>query len=193
MAVLLVEAVLGNVQQEAEFARLRAEAEAGERLERIRLNTWEAQKSRLRAQTDRGTPVAISLQRGEMLRHGDLLAWDRETGRMIIVELEERQVLVVRIQPVEDPVAMAGVAVKLGHILGNQHWPVKLEGLTAYVPVVIDQKVMETVLRTHGLRGIEWEFQQADPAMELPLICPSLEEHVHAYAHQHGIPHSHEA
>jgi urease accessory protein UreE len=42
-------------------------------------------------------------------------------------------------------------AVRLGHVLGNQHWPVAVVGEQILVPVALDRAVMETVLRTHHM------------------------------------------
>lgn len=189
--MLIVEKIVGNTGEDPELARLSQEWRAAGCVERLMVDVWEAQKSRLRKQTDLGTEIGVNLDRGRMLRHGDVLFLDGNSRRVILVELKSRQVLIIRLLPQPTMEEAAQVALKLGHILGNQHWPVKLDGLTAYVPVVIDQKVMETVLRTHGLKGIEWRFQEADPTMELPLVFPSLEDHVHTHPHQHGLPNSH--
>ena len=42
-------------------------------------------------------------------------------------------------------------AIRLGHVLGNQHWPVAVVGEQVLVPVTLDRAVMETVLKTHHL------------------------------------------
>ena len=41
--------------------------------------------------------------------------------------------------------------VRLGHVLGNQHWPIANGDDAVLVPVTLDRAVMETVLRTHHL------------------------------------------
>ena len=41
--------------------------------------------------------------------------------------------------------------VRLGHVLGNQHWPIASVDEAVLVPVTLDRAVMETVLRTHHL------------------------------------------
>lgn len=189
--MLVIDQIVGNAVEDKELACLREEWKQGGQVERVLVGMWEAQKSRLRKHTDLGTEVGINLNRGHLLRHGDVLFLDRADRRLIVVEVESRQVLIIRIRPQATAEEVARVALKLGHILGNQHWPVKITGFTAYVPVVIDQKVMETVLRTHALQGVEWEFQEASPTMELPLVFPSLEDHAHVHADQHPLPHHH--
>lgn len=185
--MLVVDKVVGNVMNDSKLADMVKVWQETGRVERLRVDTWEAQKSRLRKRTDKGTEIGITLERGEMLRHGDVLYSDAEKRHLIMVEVEGRKVMVIKLQPQADAESMAHLAVKVGHMLGNQHWPVKVDGLTVYVPVVIAEKVMESVLKTHNVQGIEWHLEDADPAMDLPLVAPSLEEHVHAHPHQHGI------
>ena len=50
-----------------------------------------------------------------------------------------------------DPHEQLQRAVRLGHVLGNQHWPVAVVGEQILVPVSLDRAVMETVLRTHHM------------------------------------------
>ena len=42
-------------------------------------------------------------------------------------------------------------AVRLGHVLGNQHWPIAVVGGQILVPVSLDRTVMETVVTTHHM------------------------------------------
>lgn len=189
--MIVVDHVIGNITTDKDLATFVAAWEQDGRVERLSVDTWEAQKSRLRKDTDKGTEVGITLNRGEMLRHGDILYVDQDQKHLIMVEVEGRKVLVIKIFPQPDSQSLTELTVKLGHMLGNQHWPVKVEGFTVYVPVVIAENVMETVLRTHNLQGIEWRIEDADPTMDLPLVAPSLEDHVHAHPHQHGMGHGH--
>ncbi len=98
---------------------------------------------------------------------------------MVVARIAPEEVLVIRLRPQEGPDDLIRVAVQLGHALGNQHWPVKVEGATVYVPVSVDKTVMETVLRTHGLEGIEYGFEECHVGA-IPRVIPHAHGHTHA-------------
>ena len=57
-----------------------------------------------------------------------------------------------------------------GHAIGNQHWPAVVKGTRVYVPLTVDRKVMESVMRTHHIEGISFSFQ---PGREvIPYLAP---------------------
>lgn len=102
-------------------------------VERIRVSRLEAERTRMRKTTDRGTDVALTLAAGARLRHGDVLA---VSERMIIVEQEPEKVAVVRIKD-NDP----RLAVLVGHAIGNLHRPVKVEGDRICFPIQAESEL----------------------------------------------------
>ena len=58
----------------------------------------------------------------------------------------------------ESPRLLIRSAVELGHAIGNQHWPAVVKGTKMYVPLTVDRKVMDSVMRTHAFTGITHEF-----------------------------------
>ncbi len=189
-----VSRVLGNVREDAGLA---AEAEDWGRpgsdgiVEHIALDVWQAQKARLRVHGDLGGEFGFDLPRGTVLRDGDVLWRDAPRRHLALASVQGREVLSIRLLPQPEAERVA-TALKLGHLLGNQHWPVRLEEDMAYVPVLIDRKVMETVLRTHALAGISFTFEPAPADVALPLIFPSLQDHAHTptqtQTHTHAPP-----
>jgi len=103
-----------------------------------------------------------------------------------VARLKPEEVLVITVQSAASPADLLRVAVQLGHVLGNQHWPVKIEGMAVYVPVSVDKKVMETVLKTYDLQGIEYRFEQGSVG-PIPRVVPH--EHPHPHPHPHGHHH----
>jgi urease accessory protein len=158
--MIVVEEILGNVGEDARLRDLYRQCQAAGRAETVELTPLEAQKGRLRTVTDRGTRLGMSLGRGTALRDGDVLYLDESEQRMIVARLKPEEVLVITVKPVTSSAELLRIAVQLGHVLGNQHWPVKIEGTSVYVPVSVDKKVMETVLKTYDLPGIEYRFEQ---------------------------------
>ena len=89
---MLVETVLGNVNEPAWTERLR-EAKVDD----LVLDQWDAQKSRLRRTTSLGTELALSLARGVRLRDGDVLAWDDATATAVVARIALGEVMVVHL------------------------------------------------------------------------------------------------
>ncbi|MDX5457729.1 urease accessory protein UreE [Micromonospora tulbaghiae] len=152
---MLVETVLGNVNEPAWTERLR-EAKVDD----LVLDQWDAQKSRLRRTTSLGTELALSLARGVRLRDGDVLAWDDATATAVVARIALGEVMVVHLDTLhgESMDMVIRSAVELGHAIGNQHWPAVVKGTKMYVPLTVDRKVMDSVMRTHAFTGLTHEF-----------------------------------
>ncbi|MGK5740389.1 urease accessory protein UreE [Micromonospora sp. URMC 103] len=152
---MLVESVLGNANEPTWETRLGAV-----RVDRLMLDQWEAQKNRLRKHTVDGVEVALSLGRGNRLRDGDVLHWDEARATAIVAHVELGEVMVVDLGRLAKEPAELGLrsAVELGHAIGNQHWPAVVKGTRMYVPLTVDRKVMDSVMRTHDLSGISHSF-----------------------------------
>lgn len=152
---MFVEAVVGNAH-DADWASRLTSAKVDELL----LDQWEAQKSRLRKHTREGTEVTVSLGRGSRLRDGDILAWDEPTATAVVARVELGEVMVVELGGLQaaPPEILIRSAVELGHAIGNQHWPAVIKGTTMYVPLTVDRRVMDSVMRTHDFPGIRHEF-----------------------------------
>lgn len=152
---MLVESVLGNANEPDWKARL-----AQVQVDDLVLDQWEAQKNRLRKTTLGGAEVALSLGRGTRLRDGDVLSWDEPSATAIVARIQLGEVMVVHLDQLgTQPAELAlRCAVELGHAIGNQHWPAVVKGAKLYVPLTVDRKVMDSVMRTHAFTGIVHEF-----------------------------------
>ncbi len=180
--MIVIEEILGNVGEDARLGRLHRRWQATGRVERVELTPLEAQKGRLRTVTDKGTPLGISLGRGTTLRDGDVLYLNESEARVIVARLKPEEILVVTLKPAASTTDLIRVAVQLGHVLGNQHWPIKIEGMSVYVPVSVDKKVMETVLKTYDLPGIDYRFEERAVGA-ISRMLPH--EHPHPHDHPH--------
>jgi urease accessory protein len=180
--MIVVERILGNIGDDARLGALHRRWQAEGRAEAVALTPLEAQKGRLRTATDKGTPLGLGLGRGAALRDGDVLYLDEAQARIIVARLTPEEVLVITVQPAASVEELLRVAVRLGHVLGNQHWPVKVEGRSVYVPVSVDKQVMETVLKTYDLQGITYRFEEGSVGA-IPRTVPH--DHPHPHGHHH--------
>ena len=153
--MIVLEAVLGNAADPAWGQRLSAA-----NVDVVNVDQWEAQKSRFRKMTARGVDVAVSLDRGSYIQDGDVLFWDAQTRGAIVARIDLGDVMVVHLEGLANGAADVAMrtCVELGHAMGNQHWPAVVKEDRVYVPLVVDRKVMTSVMNTHAFDGIRYEF-----------------------------------
>lgn len=177
-------------------------------IEYIPLDQWTAQKSRFLATSERGREYPIALARKSQVMDGDIVFHDAARGHVAAFRLDLNPVLVLDLSELagEGPEAIIRRGVELGHAIGNQHWPAVVKGARVYVPLTVDKKVMLSVMDTHHLEGVRYEFQ---PGREvIPYMAPHEirrlfggashgshsheHEHGHGHGHEHGHDHGHE-
>ncbi|MCH5277181.1 MAG: urease accessory protein UreE [Desulfovibrionaceae bacterium] len=200
----LVEQVLGNIHEEPWKTRLTAPYAEGD-VDWLDLNQWDAQKNRLRATSAGGRDLALCLNRGQSLRDGDILLWDEGARRAVAARIHLCEVMTLSLHRLaRRPQAelMEG-CVRLGHALGNQHWPAVIRDLTVYVPVSVDRAVMAAVMDSHRFGDIGVCFVNGDSAAAA--LSPEerrqlfggadMPGHRHAHdpgpGHRHGHKHEH--
>ena len=174
--MLVLNHVLGNTKTDE---RLGLEIQRKEKLHEVQhvgLAFHDASRRRLRVTTSAGQSVGIDLGNADALRDGDVLVGEDPT-MMFVVDVAPTEAMALRMSKELPPDQLFEFGVRLGHMLGNQHWPVTVENDIVYTPLTIDKKVMETVVRTHGFDGVVWEFVPVEPG-----DVPSAMPHIH---HEH--------
>lgn len=197
--MIRVEAIIGNLTRG--FV-----PPPGSVIDELRLTRWDAQKRRLRTRTRDGRDLAISLANANALSDGDVLHCDAAVT--IIASVQAGDVLVLRLAPGDDSTTLALNALRLGHVLGNQHWPMRLQlapdgnqDMEIIVPLSLDQKVVEAVVHAHRLEGVTYAFRLASPDEVLdapPVPFPHANDHAYASSSPPSPPaashtHSHDA
>lgn len=190
-------AIIGNLNTSPEWKEKLENAD----IDYIFLDQWTAQKSRFLGMGVSGTEYPIALARHSQIVDGDIVDFDPETNKAAVLKIELSPVLVIDMGGLADknPETIIRVSVELGHAVGNQHWPAVVKGTKVYVPLTVDKKVMMSVMETHHIEGITYDFQKG---MEIiPYLAPheirrlfggaGHESHSHVHAHGH-IVHSHE-
>jgi urease accessory protein len=128
--MLLVTALLGH-RDDAAFR--------DRRVEQLPVAYDEAGKRRLRRRTTAGTDVAISLDSGAYLADGAVLHDDG--ARVIVVRRTETPSLVIQLDPTLPAAQLVEQAASLGHVFGNQHVPVEVEGTELRVPLTTSEEI----------------------------------------------------
>ena len=178
------------------------ERAAGLEIDFIPLDQWTAQKSRFLARGESGEEYPIALARQTQVVDGDIVFLDESAGKMGVLRLDLNPVLVLDLSSIknEDAESIIRRSLELGHAIGNQHWPAVVKGAKIYVPLTVDKKVMLSVMDTHHLEGVSYEFQEGREV--IPYMAPheirrlfggaSHENHHHEHAHGHSHEHPHE-
>jgi urease accessory protein len=199
--------IIGNIHGDSELAAKIAGAD----VEYLDLDQWTAQKSRFIVIGDKGTQCAVALKRNHQLIEGDVLEYDAETNKAIVARIELSPVFVLDLSAIEklDKLAIIQTCIELGHAIGNQHWPAVIKGTKVYIPLTVDKKVMESVMFTHAIPGVTYEFQAGKEV--IPYLAPHEirnlfggtaqenhhthdhhpSEHPHMHTHPDGTTHFH--
>lgn len=185
--MILVESKLGNLNEPLWHRRAHECV-----VDHLALEQWEAPKSRLRKASEGGVELAISLPRDEHLQDGDVLFYDEAQRLLVVARIALREVLVIELDGLDRlaPDEILRAAFELGHALGNQHWPAVIKGSTVYVPLSVDRKVMDSVMRTHAFKHIRTYFAPGEEvaakldAREVRLLFAGADATPHD--HHHG-------
>ena len=91
---------------------------------------------------------------------------------MVVLRLRLSDIMVIDLGALvrEEPQTIIHTSVELGHAIGNQHWPAVVRGTKIYVPLTVDRKVMESVMRTHNIEHIAISFRAAEQI--IPYLSP---------------------
>ena len=189
--------VLGNMNTNPEWKEKLANVE----IDYIPLDQWTAQKSRFLGKGVSGVEYPVALKRHTQIVDGDVIDFDPEANKAVVLKIELNPVLVIDLDALaqKDHETIIRRSVELGHAIGNQHWPAVVKGTKVYVPLTVDKKVMMSVMETHHLEGITFEFQTGLDI--IPYLAPheirrlfggaSHESHAHGDHHHHGHTHIH--
>ena len=161
--MLEVNSIVGNIFLDDGFDELKSK-----NFERLKISRMELEKRILRRKTDRGTDVGLNLDPGVKLRHGDVI----KNGDMrIVVEQLPEKIITVKLKNKE----MTDVMVLLGHIIGNRHRPISIQGDAISFPIQADsEKEVFTKLFQSIINNI-------DMTIEEQVFSPQLGADVHEH------------
>ena len=167
--MILIEHILGNAKKDT----LWKQKLEGANVDLLVLDQREAQKSRCRRTSLGGLDLGISLERNVVLSDGDVLMWDDATNTAVVVQLNLRDVMVIDLKELkQQPLdVLIKTSFELGHALGNQHWKAVTKHNEVYIPLTVETKMMDSVMRTHGFQHLPYAF--VGGAEILPLLTTS--------------------
>ena len=177
-----------------------AQKAQGAEIEYVDLDQWTAQKSRFVVSSDHANEYAVALKRHSQMLDGDIIEYLPDERRIVAIRIRLNDVLVADLSALarESPETIIHIALELGHAIGNQHWPAVVKGTRVYVPLTVDKKVMDSVMRTHHIENVSYSFQPGSEV--IPYLAPHEirrlfggtgpdsdvhRHHLHEHAHAH--------
>ncbi|MEE9605772.1 MAG: hypothetical protein V3V70_09405 [Candidatus Scalindua sp.] len=158
--MLIINKILGNIYTDVKWEELYNEVRYKDGVQTIMFTRKESERCRLYKKLPGfGEEIGINLKRGMVLHDGDVLYY-KKSEKMLVVKIEAEEMMVLHFVEKFHEGKMLELAVKLGHAIGNQHWQMKVVGGKIYVPIMIDKKVMESVIKTHNIPGIKYYFEE---------------------------------
>ncbi len=137
--MITITSVVGNMRSDKKLEVAYKKLEGESKVERILLSRMEAQRSRMRKVSDVGSDIAINIENGSTLKHGDILLANE--NKLIVVEYEQEDVLGFRIRDELPSDQKIAVAIKLGHMIGNLHKPICTKDNMTYIPIQSESEV----------------------------------------------------
>lgn len=195
--MIIVERILGNYKKDHEWQQKISTVA----IDLLVLDQWEAQKSRCRKLSQNGQDIGISLDRHVLLSDGDVILFDEVNKTAVVVQIVLRDVMVIDLSSLKGatPDDQIRISFELGHALGNQHWKAVIKENHVYVPLTVSDKVMSSVMKTHGFGDNTYQFVKGETVLskltnsESRLLFGGAEDtdtHVHV-AHDHAHNHAH--
>ena len=126
--MLEVNSPIGNIFLDEEFDDLK-----NKNFEKLKISRMELEKRILRRKTDHGTDIGLNLEPGIKLRHGDII---KNGDVKIIVEQLPEKIITIRLKNKE----MVDVMTLAGHIIGNRHRPISIQGNKISFPIQADSE-----------------------------------------------------
>ncbi|MFZ0696948.1 MAG: urease accessory protein UreE [Nitrososphaeraceae archaeon] len=137
--MISINSVVGNIHNDYDLAQKYNQMIVKQLSEIIRISRSEAQRSRMRKTSNKGSDVAIMLPQNVHIKHGDVLLLNND--KIIIVEIQPEKVAVIAVKNNIASEHLFEMAVKVGHTIGNLHRPIKLEDNKIILPIQAESEL----------------------------------------------------
>lgn len=161
---ILAETYLGNQATNSALQQQVAQARQAEALLEVYLQTDDRAKGRIHAHSTTGVELGIIKSREQFLSTGDVFI--TQAGQLLLIHLHTQTVMVLGFNG--DVMGHAIDLIYLGHVLGNHHWPILVQGDRIYLEMVADPAVMEATVKNINIPGlcIDYEVRSPDAPLQ---------------------------
>ena len=131
--------ILGNINSDSYLQEKYQDMKKKDKVEKIELNRLESGRIRIRKVSDKGTDLALTLNPGSHIYDGDVILVAEET--MVIAKRESENVAIISLNNDISAEQILDMAIKLGHIIGNMHRPIRVINNKVYFPIQSDSEI----------------------------------------------------
>ncbi|MEO1620677.1 MAG: urease accessory protein UreE [Cyanobacteria bacterium J06632_3] len=188
---IVAENYLGNLNDLSE-QKESSSSEASMPLLVVTIDRKDRCKGRIFTTSESGQPVGIVKGRDWLLKDGDILA--AADHQRVLIRIQPQQVITLQV----DHAHNAGIQlIHLGHVLGNHHWPITVQGNKLYIEMVTDADLIISTIRevadTLNLQGITvtQEEKSAEHALDFSSFETDTSARSSAHTHTHAHSHAH--
>lgn len=152
----VAEIYLGNIDRNDKLAQQIAKAKEANTILEVFLTKSDRAKGRIFTHSTKAIAVGIVKSRDLKLEEGDV--FQTTEGNLLLIHLKAETLMVLNLTSAIDSNSLMKL-VRLGHLLGNQHYPIKIEGAKIYVPIDTNSKVITTSIKKLNIPNltISWE------------------------------------
>jgi urease accessory protein len=164
---ILAETYLGNQATNSALQQQVVQARQAGALLEVYLQTDDRAKGRIHAHSTTGLELGIIKSREQSLSTGDVFI--TQLGQLLLIHLHTQTVMVISFNG--DATNHAIDLIYLGHVLGNHHWPILVQGDRIYLEMVADPTVMEATIKNINIPGlfIDYEVRSPDTPLQFSL------------------------
>ena len=144
-----------------------------DKVEKIQVSRLEADRIRIRKVSDKGRDLALTLNPGSHINDGDVVLLEEET--MVIATRESENVAIISLNIDISAEQILNMAIKLGHIIGNMHRPIRVKNNKVYFPIQSDSEIELFKKLFNNLR------QDIDVKTENMIFEPDLGYDIHGH------------
>ena len=131
--------IIGNINSDSDLGEKYQIMMKKDKVEKIQISRLEADRTRIRKLSNKGTDVALTMESGSHINDGDIVLLTEE--KMVIAKRESENVVIISLNDAISIQQILETAIKLGHIIGNMHRPIKVTNNKVYFPIQSDSEI----------------------------------------------------
>jgi urease accessory protein len=128
-----IDKIIGNINSDDNLKDMYHNMLRCDQVEKIQMTRLECERARIRKVTDKGTDLALTMSHGSRINDGDIALLTDE--KMVIIERVSENVAAISLNGNIATDQLFETAIKLGHIIGNMHRPIKITDGKIYFPI----------------------------------------------------------